>query len=216
MLDHEIAQLALQERLQTVEVATTGSTTLSATATGYARSAGSFVTDEFAAGMEVTPTGFTQTSIGVVTRVEVLNLTIAGGRTVESAGAGRTIAAKLPLLRGWENIKLEPVSGRPYISADYVPATTQLLTTRSPGVVEETGLYVVRWYGLANVGLLGLTRCAQAVLALFPPGNTLSLSDGSALRWRENPGPFRGLARADAPGWAVVTVTVPWRLYTTN
>jgi hypothetical protein len=217
MMNHELAHLAIRSRLASVVVVTTGSVTLSATATGYARTTGSFVTDGFAVGMEVTPTGFTQTTVGVVTKVEALALEIAGGRSVESAGAGRSLTTKLPTKRGWENVTLTPIAGQPYVELDYVPATTQLLSIPNVGgTVEETGLAVLRWYGLANAGLLDLTRAAQAVLALFKPGQTLTLSDGSALRWRENPGPFRGQARADAPGWAVITVTIPWRLYTTN
>src|SRR3972149_4040320 len=104
MPDPELAHLAIRSRVASVVVATTGSITMSATATGYARTTGSFLTDGFAVGMEVTPTGFTQTTVGIVTNVETLALEIFGGRAVQSAGAGRTLTTKLPTKRGWENV----------------------------------------------------------------------------------------------------------------
>jgi uncharacterized protein DUF4128 len=215
-VNHVLAELALQNRLAGVTVVTTGTMTLAATATGYTRAAGSFLTDGFAAGMEVTPVGFTTTTRQMVTKVEALTLT-TGAHTVDSAAGSRSLAVGLPEIRAWENIGVTPIAGRPYVEADYVPATAQLLTAPSAGgVVEETGLYVTRLYGVANTGFLALAKYAGAILALFPPGATLNLSDGSALRYRENPGPFRGSARADTPGFAVVTITVPWRSYTTN
>jgi len=217
VLDHRLAQQAIEARLRTVVVVTTGAQTLSASATGYARTTGSFLTDGFAPGMEVTPTGFTQTDVGMVIGVTDLALEIEGGRTLQGAGAGRTLSVGIPTLQAWENMAFEPQTGRPFVEGDYVPATTQLLSCPSAGgTVEETGLYVTRWYGLAGTGLLALSRAASALLALFPPGGTLTLANGSALRWRENPGPWRGQARPDLPGWAVVTVTIPWRSYTTN
>jgi hypothetical protein len=217
VLDHELAYLALRQRLATVVVATTGTMTLTATAAGYTRSSGSFLTDGFAAGQEVTPSGFTQTDVGVVTHVDESTLTIAGGRQAQSAGAGRSLSVQLPAVRVWENATTKPVAGRPYVEADYVPATAQLLTAPAVGgIVEETGLFVVRWFGVGNVGFLDLNRAASAVLELFRPGQTLALADGSALRWRENPGPFRGQVRPDGAGWSLVVITIPWRLYTLN
>ncbi len=216
-MNHEQAQLALESRLRAVVVATTGSQSLAATTTGYTRATGSFLTDGFAAGMEVTPAGFTQTALGVITAVDDLTMTIDGGRTVQSAGAGRSLIAGLPALRAWENLDLEPITGRPYVEGDYVPATRDLRTIPSTGgVVEDTGLYIVKWYGIAGTGLLALSRAANALLALFRPGDVLALADSTTLRIRETPAPYRGQARADAPGWAVVTVTIPWRLYSTN
>jgi hypothetical protein len=50
--------LALRGRVLTLSVATTGTTSLAATATGYTRAAGSFVTDGFKPGMEVLAAGF--------------------------------------------------------------------------------------------------------------------------------------------------------------
>lgn len=218
MLDHELAQRAIEHRIQTVVVATTGSVTLAATATGYSRSSGSFVTDGFAAGMEITPSGFAANAICVVTAVSALTLTVEPAPAVQSAGAGRTLSANLPAIQDWGNVDIGTIpTGRPFIEAEYVPSPAQVLTIPAQGgVVEEFGLYVLRWYSPANVGDLALTRSAQALLALFLPGYTLALSDGTSLRWRENPAPWRGQVRLDTSGRALVVCTIPWRLYSTN
>ena len=72
MIDHLAALLALRGRALTLSVATTGSTSLSATTTGYARAAGSFITDGLVVGAEITASGFTtpaNNGQGVVTAV---------------------------------------------------------------------------------------------------------------------------------------------------
>jgi hypothetical protein len=216
MPDHTSIQFALRARLLTLEVCTTGATTLESTLSGYQRASGSFLTDGFTAGMEVTPTGFTETEVGVITAVDALTMTIDGGRSVQSSGAGRTLAVNLPELRAWDNVALAPVAGRPYIEEVYIPATVSLLSAPSAGgTAEDTGLYVVRWYGLANKGLAALSRAASATLELFKPGTGLNIADGT-VRVRGDIGPFRGAMQADAPGWMLVTITVPWRLYSVN
>ena len=58
MLDKRRARIACQTRLLSTVVATTGAIALSATASGYHRAAGSFLDDQFAIGMEITPSGF--------------------------------------------------------------------------------------------------------------------------------------------------------------
>lgn len=80
-----------------IDSAATGSTSLSATATGYARAAGSFLTNGFQVGDIVTATGFSARNNGrsVVTNVTATALTVtkAGGTVAQSAATGRTITA---------------------------------------------------------------------------------------------------------------------------
>lgn len=218
MVNHELAQLALEARVKSVVVATTGSITLAAAAPGYTRSSGSFLVDGFAVGMEITPAGFAQNNPSVITAVTALTMTVEPTPAAQAAGAGRSLTAGLPLLRDWGNIGIgTPPTGRPYIEADYVPGPPQLLTIPAAGgTIETMGLYVVRWYGVANVGDLALQRAARALLDLFRPGYTLTLSDGTALRWREDFGPSPGQIRQAGPGWAVLPITIPWRIYSTN
>lgn len=210
MADHVAAQLAFQARLRTLSVVTTGSTTLSATATGYARAAGSFLTDGFAVGMEVTPTGFTQTTVGVIDAVTALTMTIDGGRIVQAAAAGRTLAVGLPTLRAWDNVAIDPVVGQPFIEEEYVPATSEAVTIPAlGGTLRDTGLYVLRWYSRQGTGSLALRQPADAILALFKPGTALAV--GSAfLRVSSKTAPWAGQIRTTGDGWAVVTVTIPW------
>ncbi len=75
---------------------TTGSTTLSAVAGGYARTTGSFITDGFYPGMSVTASGFTSAAnngSSTVTAVTATSLTVTKtpAPVVEAAAAARTI-----------------------------------------------------------------------------------------------------------------------------
>ncbi len=212
--------LALRAQALAVVVCTTGTMALSATSTGYARLAGSFVTDGFMAGMEVTPTGFTQTTPGIITAVAALTLTISGGRTVQASGGGRALAVTVPAVRVFEN--LEPteagvilpdvITGRPYVEEEFAPAT-QRLTTNSPrGVVELTGLYLLTWAGLANYDAIAIRRCVDALLTAFPPMQAFTLADGSIARVRGDVAPWARQITTRPGGWAASILTIPWRV----
>jgi hypothetical protein len=82
--------------------AATGTVSLSATATGYARSAGSFVTDGFAVGQQVTASGFTNPAnngSSVVTTVTATALTVTKtpATVAEASATGRAIATNTGL-----------------------------------------------------------------------------------------------------------------------
>jgi hypothetical protein len=212
--DHLTAHKAFRARLQTLEVCTTGSTTLEATATGYSRAAGSFLTDGFAVGMEVTPTGFTQTDTGVIEALTATVMTIMGGRTVQASGAGRTLSVGLPANVGWENKAVTPVAKTPYVTEQYVPGTARVATLPvNGGTAYDDGLWIVRWFAKADTGLGALRLPAQEVLTLFKPGTLVS----AGLRILSNPiGPTAGQLLPLEDGWTVVVITIPWRLESTN
>ena len=191
MISHLAAIEALRTRLLTLSVCTTGSVTLSATATGYARTTGSFLSDGFAAGMEITPTGFTANTVATVTGVTALTLTTAA-RAVETAAAGRTLACLLPVGRAWENAAFTPTTGAPWIEEDYLPGPAQQIPLGQYGDVETLPQYVVKVYAAPGTGLGALHRYGDAILNLFPPRQTLTLSTGDVLRVRINPAPYRG------------------------
>jgi hypothetical protein len=216
VVNHRAHIVALRALLRTLSVCTTGSTTLSATATGYARAAGSFLTDGFAAGMEVTPTGFTQTTRSVITGVSALAITVAGGRTVEGAAAGRTLAVALPATRAWENTGTTAARGSVYVEEEYLPGAADLTTLGTNGVIVVEPMYVVTFAGPSEAGPLALTAYADAVLALFAPKTELVLSTGDVLRVHGDPAPYRDQLTDGDPGWAVVSVTIPLWLQTTN
>lgn len=118
----------------------------------------------------------------------------------------------LPALRSWENVEFTPTNGQPYIEEDFVPATVTLKGLIPGGLVENTGLYIIKWYGLSNTGLNSITHGVDQLLALFPPGATITASSGDVVRIRGDVAPYRGQLRQDLPGWAVVLVTIPYRV----
>jgi hypothetical protein len=209
-------RLAARTRLLTLAVCTTGATDLSATAAGYARAVGSFLTDGFAPGMQVTPSGFTQTDTGVVSAVTATLLTIAGGRTVQAVGAGRTVACLLPASRAWENVDYTPTTGVPWVEEQYTPGPVQQIGAHSQGDVYAWPMYFVTFYAPSNMGVGALDGYAGAALALFPPGQPLALTGGDGLVVRRNPAPYAGQIMFPMAGWAAVQVTLPLWLQTHN
>jgi hypothetical protein len=218
MIDFLLAQFAFRARAATVIVCTTGSATLAATTAGYTRTAGSFVADGFLVGMEITPTGFTQTAPGVVSAVTATLLTIDGGRTAQASGAGRTLTAGLPLLRAWEND--QPFTRdvtRPFVEEDFVPGGSSVLTWPARiGILEQDGISTFKWYGIQGVGDDAISASVTALMRLFTPGTYLSLSDGSSIEISGDVAVKRSQIMNTDDGWAVCAVTIPWRAYTRN
>lgn len=234
MLDHLVSLLALRNRALTLASPTTGSTSLSVTTTGYARAAGSFITDGFAVGMEIAASGFTTAAnngAGVVTAVAAGTLTVdaytvtlgvtgytAASRTLatEAADVGRTISVGLPAMRAWENSVFVPVAGKPYVEEDYLPGPAEQITLGPLGEIEVLPQYILKLYGLAGKGITPLYKASDALLALFAPRTALTLSTGDVLRVRTNPAPYRSQLLPSEPGWSVVVVTVPLRAESAN
>lgn len=216
MADHDAIDLAFRARLSALVICTTGAITLAATSTGYTRTSGSFVTDGFVVGYEVTPSGFTQTATGVVTAVSALTLTIDGGRIAQAAASGRALSVTLPALRAWDNLDFTPVPGRPFVEADFVPGPHTLRTGPAQGGVRETdGLYVVRWYGLANTGASNIRKAVGALEALFTPGTTFA-AGSHTVRIQADRAPFASQITQRPGGWALCTYTIPWRVWSAN
>lgn len=238
MLDLTAATLAFRNRALGLEVATTGSTSLSATTSGYARAVGSFVSDGFAVGMEVLAAGFsnaanngrsvitglTATAMTVtkiteqaVSATDPTRTIVAGtANAAESAGSGRSIVAGLPVLRAFEGIRVAPSPLAPWVEEDFVPGSSQMLTMPySGGVAEETGLYVIKWYGVAGRGISGIRKCVDDLLARFTPGTSLTAgSDTIRIRGDDRPRSTQLLAQEG--GWLVCAIEIPWRSDTTN
>ncbi len=216
MVDDEMIQLALRTRAKQLSLVTTGSVTLAATATGYSRSSGSFLTDGFVVGMEVTPSGFASNVVGTITAVAALTLTINGGRTVESAGAGRSLAVGLPADVAWENIPFSATTGKPYIGEQYAPGPQSQITVGPLGTIRMSGLYVLDVYVPANTGISADGKYSKGLKNLFPPRYAITLSNGDVLRVNHNPAPYRGQRRQPVPGYSWIPVTIPFWLLTQN
>ena len=219
MINNQSVHLALRNRALSLSVCTTGSLSLSATATGFARAAGSFVTDGFLVGMELTASGFVVAGNNgsfVITAVTALALSCAN-TTVDAAAAGRTLLVGLPALRAFENVDLIPVAGRPYVEEEYVPATNAMLTfPAQSATVEETGLYIVKWYGLSNTGISAIRKSVDALKALFAPGTTLTAASGDVVWARATIAATTGQMIPLTGGWSALVLTVPWLARSTN
>jgi len=216
-LSHADYRLACRERALTLSVCTTGSTTLVAVAAGYTRASGSFVTDGFRAGMEVTPTGFTQTSKSTITAVTAGALTIDGGRTAQASGAGRTLAVGLPAKRAWENIETTIVAGAPYVRESYLPGTLNQDTVGPLGWMEATAIYQLDVSAPQDTGPDALDRYADALTVHFSPRLSLTTADGTVIRVRADGGLTRSpIFPADRPGFSTVAVSIPLRIRTPN
>lgn len=240
MIDEVQALTALRSRYLTMEILSTGAQSIAATATGFTRNAGSFLDDGFAIGMEVTSSGFStpaNNGKGVVTEVTAGELlvtkkqlgteggvpTVVAGlaNVVEAAGSGRTIAALLPMLREFDNTEVKRVAGVPFIRDAFVPAGTHLATYPADGgQVEDSGLYVVTWFGLAGQGTGAILRGTGALLRRFAPGTPMTMSDGNIVRVRgespSEPRPQGGQITPIDGGWAYRQVQIPWRARSRN
>lgn len=218
MINHRGYQVACRTKALTLSVATTGSVSLSATATGYARAAGSFVTDGFAAGMEFTPSGFASNPVDTIIDVNDLTVTTKNGRTVEGAAGGRTLSVGLPLARAWENKKPvadPPVPGVPFVKEQYIPGPPAQQVTVGPlGDIELMPMYALHIHVPANSGFEAASAYADAIMRLFTPRTAIPV--GSEVLRVLARGPFRGQLLNSAPGFAVVPITAPLWIRTPN
>ena len=221
MLNHLSSQKALRTRLRDLSVATTGTTSLAATSTGYSRAAGSFVTDGFHPGMEVLVSGFATAGLNgykVLTEVTATTLKIDGGNSAtESASGNELIVCGLPEKQVWENTSLTPTVGRPYIEEEYVPGPFRTVSfPAQSGSTEERVDYFVRWYFLPNYGMGAVRTCLDAVVALFAPGTTITTGASQVLRVRTQVAPRASqIIRLDS-GWMVSTIQIALEAETTN
>lgn len=216
MIDSNAVMLALRNRARSLVVATTGVVTLSATATGYARTTGSFVDDGFVEGEEVVPAGFAANTPRVITNVQPLTLTTSTAPAVEAAAGGRSLTVGLPLIRSFENKAVSKVVGRPYVDENFVPGTHALLTAPAQsGIVEETGLYVLTFFGVENTGHLGIRKPLDALKALFAPGTVIPAGSAS-VRVRGDTSTQVGQIIPQGNGWAACQIRIPWQAFTNN
>lgn len=224
MIDMEAVALALRNRARSLVVSTTGVVSLSATATGFARTAGSFVTDGFVEGEEIVPAGFVGNTPRVITNVSALALITSTAPAAEGAAGGRSLTVGFPLIRTYENraptgLPAGAVSiptGRVYVDENFVPATHELLSFPAQGgTAEETGLYVLTWFGLENTGSAGIRKPMDGLKALFTPGTVLVAGSGT-VRVRGDTSTQVGQIIPQGNGWAACQIRIPWRAYSLN
>lgn len=215
MVSHVLMQLALRQRLLTLSVATTGLTSLSATATGYARTTGSFLLDGFARGLELTPSGFSSNPVSVIRAVTALSITVDDARAVEGVAGSRALTVSLPTQRAWENVDFVRTPGKPYIEEQYLPGPMHLDSLGANGDLTVEPMYHVNIYTPENAGISADGAYADALIALFAPSSELVLSNGDVLFVRADLAPYRGQRQQDA-GFTVIPVTIPLRALLAN
>lgn len=215
-INHQAIKLAMRTRLRSLQVCTTGTTALAATTTGYTRVTGSFVADGFRAGMEVTPTGFTANPVSVITAVTATTMTVADARAAQGSASGRSLSVALPTAQAWEDVKFQPVAGKPFVIEQYLPGPAELLTLQPSGSVEYLPQYVVQVVTPAFTGGAASYGYADAILKHFPVGLVLTASDGSEARVRGQPAPFSSQLIPYTDGAMVVTVSIPFRVHSTT
>lgn len=226
MIDLAVYQLACRSRLMTLSVCTTGSATLAATLAGgadgrsaFTRASGDFLADGFAAGMELVASGFTTPANNVTTTITAVTATVCtvtATLVAEGAAAARTLAVGLPALRAWENVRFQPLQGRPYVEEQFLPGTSSQISLGPFGQLEVQPMYVVNVYVPEGVDIRADAAYGRALIELFPPRLAITLTNGDVLRVRSDNGPFRGQRRNNIPGWSMSSVTFPLRLRTAN
>lgn len=214
MIDDEDVLATMRTRLGTLSVLDPTAGTLSATATGYARASGSFLTDGLRPGMEITPEGFASNPVAVLQEVQALTVTVDEARTAEAAAGSRKLTVVLPATQSWENMPLDPEAGKPYVEEDFLGGPQEQFESGPEGRVIYEPLYVLRLNVPEGVGSEASNRYLRALFALFRPMTAIAMTNGDTIRVRENPAPFRGQLLRIRPGWATVTFTIPLRIYT--
>lgn len=234
MLNHLDVQNACRARLAAIVVATTGVTSLSATTTGYARAAGSFVADHFEVGMEVRGSGFVtaiNNGVGVITRVAPLALTVSpvvvtitnNVRTAtrpptvaEGAAGGRTLSVGRPSFWAWENVGFTPETGVPYWDEQYVRGPALLGTIGPQGRIIGEPMYLPRINVQADTSIEAASRYADAMVNVFPPGDKIVLASGDVIEIRADQAPYGGQLLPNGAGFSGLLVTVPLRVRSIN
>jgi hypothetical protein len=141
---------------------------------------------------------------------------MASAKTRLLALRTRALASGVSLDGAWEGVTWEPSQGETHIEEAYVTGTSAMQTFPADGgQAEETGLYVLRFYGPVGKGL-ELRDMVDDVMAQFTPGTPITIADGSTLRVRADFGPYASEARRLDGGWLAITLTIPWLARSTN
>jgi hypothetical protein len=232
MLDEISIQLALRSRLLAMTVTTTGSISLAATTTGYVRTTGSFITDGFSAGMEITPAGFTNNSKAVITDVSALTITAkrimattANGvttyalaaLTAEAAAGSRSLTVGLPSQRAWENYDddFQPTAGIPWVREEMSLGPHGQITIGPGGDVRGEPQYAIHFYVPTGTKLTA-KRYTHAARVTFAPNQDITIT-GGRVRVRGQPAPLVGpLLPNVIPGFAGQTIQIPIEVRSPN
>ncbi len=215
---HTPMQLAARAHLLETVIATTGSTTLAATANGYTRAAGSFIADGFVPGLEIEREGFSSNVIDIITWVsdDGDEIRTANSHAVQVAGAGRSLIAIPPRAIHYGARKPTDVDvAVPYWHERWLGGPSRSRSTFFRGAPLRTttdALYEINLYGRVNDEDIAVTRPADAIFGHFNPSSTaLDIGTGEAMTVRTSPLPMIGQPGRDADGRPTIQVTISLR-----
>ena len=210
---HPTLRAALRERLLTASDVSHAPGVSVALASGiFTRASGSWLDAGFAAGAEVTVTGFSASPVvGIVQSVAALTLKtdIAGATTV---GGGGLFEVKLPRDIAWEGIAFAPTAGRPHVVESFRPVGSLKRSVGRGGAIEHRTRASFLLTYPAQRGTLAIERMAGALMKHFEPGAvTLSRAgvQGSIQNVDRTPLMFDG-------GWVTCSVGVEILSWTLN
>ena len=164
--------------------------------------------------MEVVPAGFDDNTSGIIKTVSALAITLRDERDAESSAAGRSLTVGIPVTQGWENVEITPTGDSWFIEEDYIPGPVQRVTSGPLGEFNVRPVYVIKVYGISNIGVQALYAVADGILQAFLPSHTMTLADGTIVRVLSDPGPYRGQVIEDSAPY--ITVTIPLWVRTRN
>ena len=215
ILVHPDIRAAIRTRLLTLEMVSTGVlTVLSASGYVFSRSAGSFVTDGFAIGDEVMPSGFANSANNaraLITALSASAMTVDRALTTEAAGASATIKAQLPQGRKWEGQAYAPTKGQRYISEMVRSIDSTVRALGDGGTISHllTANFTLNYP--SGKGTLGIERMAGALLYLFRPSVRMTYGANSAVITKAE-----RASLLEAPDWLSIPVIITLVAYTSN
>lgn len=178
LLVHPDMRAGLRQRLLTLQKATTGTVSnIGASGTVFTRAAGSFITDGFCIGDEITAAGFATSAnngVAMVTAISALQLTTDKALTTEAAGASVSIVAALPALRHWEGEVFSPTQGRPFVDESLLVPYSAPRAIGPAGVVYHAITFALNFVYPAGKGTLAVESMAAAALAHFARGTVFT------------------------------------------
>jgi hypothetical protein len=201
-------------------VAKTGTMTLAAVADGYTRAAGSFLTDRFTKGMELTPAGFSSSATRQIVGVTATKIKVDGAVPVQAAAGGRSLKVGIPTTQAWEDIQFTPVAGVTWIEEQFVAGPRWQSSVGEGGDLTLRPTLNVFVHVPSNSGLAARLY-ADAVLRLFAAGADIPLiapttpADYLKVRVDEAPTSFE-LIPSRFDGFSTIPVSVPLMAKTIN
>ncbi len=216
---HNDIALAVRNALAGTVVSTTGPvSSLAATTTGYKRTSGSFFDDGFRVGMEITPVGFTANPVDLIDSMTATTITTANGRTAQTAPGTASLDVRLPAARSWDYVTFDPPAGRPWLEEDYLQQPSLLPGLYVGGPLQLFSIYVLRLFGVSDVGSDPLFLMSDKILEVMHAGLGLSLPNGELARVRGDPAPWVSTTPRTDPQTKrpFCEITIPIRCDTIN